>query len=250
MNRGELRLAVRRALDAVNDTRFFSDAEINDALNEGLQTLCAIAESLQAAHQFTTELEPGSTNFKQEYALPDDVLEVFAVALNNGDVRDLDEISAGRALVGARGAGVPTHYYLRGYTKDRFQIQQSSIEKKPAERGSNPPARFVLGFDPPPAGEYLITVFYFSVHDRMESDADIPSIPVWCHRALVKYAESLMCEKDSAKAEADRAMMKFNEYAEKLRDRMITRGSANRLPEVKDPDEGEDVPAFYAGYAS
>ena len=229
MNRGQLRLEVRRVLGELTEsTSLWTDNEINDWLNEGAMIMTAIAQPYECFHAFTCALQPGSTTaYLAEYPLGEDVDEVFAVWINDGtEERPLRR--AGK-ISGIRETGVPSHFYLRGITDQTMELRDGGFSIQPI----NPAVgrgRFVLGLNPAPAGAYVARIAYYGRHFLMKNDFEVPLIPPEYRRGLVNYAESMARQKDDDPEKAAQCLQSFSNFAEKLKARMVDRGDETEMP--------------------
>jgi hypothetical protein len=223
MQLSQMRLEVRRAIDELTED-FWSDDEIDDWLNEGAKVMVSIASPLQSSYQFNTVAGT------QEYVLPDDVDEVFAVAINYSGIRQLRPTLAERVQWSQSYTGIPAEFYTR-YMSLKTAMHTSSGITVAAAGGTNV-QKFVLGLYPIPSGANQVTISYYSKHFTMSADADIPQVPVEFHRGIINYAVHLAKEKDEAYAEADRHLEKFKNYCDRLRDKMISQGQEMAFPTV------------------
>lgn len=223
MQLSQMRLEVRRAIDELTED-FWSDDEIDAWLNEGAKVMVSIATPLQSGYQFDTD--PGI----QEYVLPDEVDEIFAVAINYSGLRQLRPTLAERVQWSQSYTGIPAEFYTR-YLSLKTQMHDGTGITVDAAGGTNE-QKFVLGLHPIPSGENQVTVSYFAKHYTMTQDTDVPQVPVEFHRGIVNYAIHLAKEKDEAYAEADRNLEKFKNYCDRLRDKMISQGQEMSFPTV------------------
>ena len=233
MNLAAMRLEVRRGLNEAT-ADLFADSEINDWLNEAAKVMCELAQPMQAFWQKTL------TASQQEYELPGDFDEIFSVKLtNSSNIEDLSPIEAGDAQFGAFGTGTPSRYYLRYLTTQRADQTASGIILTNIAS-----TQTVIGFYPAPSSALTVTVYYHPSHYKMQTDASVPWVPVQFRRGLVSYAIARGKEKERAYQEADRFQGQFVQFAEKLRDKMITRGQGAFFPKVRsagDDDYRADV---------
>lgn len=231
MNRGKMRLEVRRAIDELT-AEFWTDAEINDWLNEGAKTLVAIAQPLQMMTQFNTIAN------QQEYVLNPDIDEIFSVNFNDGsNLYQLEPCDAKSVQWGTPSTSTyPTHFYLRFQSLATGGHAQSGIILGPVSDDNAEP-QMTLGLHPSPqvTGK-AVTISYYARHVLMTNDLQVPQIPVEFHRGIVYYAVAQAKVKDEAYAESDKFMEKFSNYAEKLRDKVISGGQEMRFPKVTDRD--------------
>lgn len=250
MNRAQMRLEVRRALQAVGDT-FWSDEEINDWLNEGLAVMCEGSHPIQAFHSFSTSLLPGSTTqYRQEYPMPLDYDQLTRVAITYGGVvTDLKKADAKRFQQGMSGVGVPYCFWTRQYANKAVSLTNTGLTANQINSDNENAAKTVLGLYPCPALVMTVNVWYLAKHFVMTKDDDACILPLEFQRGPIKYAEALGKEKEGATMEADRAMALFNGYKDRLKDHGISSGQLNEFPKVQvTDDEPEDFGEVYLGW--
>lgn len=238
MNLAQMRLEVRRALDELT-ADFWTDNEINDWLNEGVRTMCQIAQPLQYIHQFTTQLRPGSTTeYAQEYALPEDIDEVYGVSLlSSGALYELMLGDSRRIQLGTKISGTPDQYYIRYLAKQKADhVSTGGLSLSDVIRDDSTAVRPILGLFPVPNSALTVNVCYYSKHFIMTANNDVCAIPYEFQRGPICFAIAKGKEKDAAFAEADRYMDQFQQYASNLRDKMIHRGQQVAFPRVRDCD--------------
>lgn len=230
MNRGAMRREVRRFLgEPVAD--LWSDAEINDWLNEGAVLMCAESESLQAFYKKQT------TANQQEYELPKNCDTVYSVKYFVSDLYDLIQTDA-TSQIGDRTSGKPSHYYLRQYVNQTAgqasdgNLTLTDLGDSPNDTGS------VIGFiDTPSASTHYFIVLYFAKHYLMTADADVPVIPYEFRRGIIAYATAMGKMKEEAYGEAnDIYLPMFESFKNKLKRKMTHRG-ITQFPKTKIVDE-------------
>lgn len=256
MNRGQLRREVRRKLNE-SSADLWSDAAINDWLNEAVRTMIVISQPLQTAFQFYPSLRDGSTSeYKSEYILPADVDEVYQVTAHTGSNFPLQLVDESVIADGTRVSGSPEYCYIKDSTMVTIEPLSDApgLSVQALNSDNSQVARKVLGLYPVPStDESAITVFYFSKGFDMTNDNQIPhAIPLAFHRGIIHYATSLAKEIEEASAEADREMGKFQEYAKALKEKMISRGQQMEFPRVcESEDTGVSSGSnFQVGWAS
>lgn len=232
MNRGQMRLEVRRQLgEPVAD--LWSDQELNDWLNEGALMMASGSEALQAFFQKTTTSGVG------EYLLPPAVAKVTAVKYFGSSLMTLKPMEPALASIGDQVPGLPTHYYIRQYvSQTAYQDTTGDIVIADVSQNSNA-GRTVLGlWSIPNSNTDRVTVFYVPRHFEMNSDGDVSPIPIEYHRGIIAYAISLAKEKEEAYAESDQIFMpKFEKAKEKLQREMIARGQVQAFRKAQVVDE-------------
>lgn len=147
MNRAQMRLEVRRALQAIGDD-FWSDAEINDWLNEGLAVMCEGSHPIQAFHSFTTSLIPGSTTeYRQEYPMPLDFDQLTRVAITYGTVvNDLKKADPKRFQQGlGSSVGVPFCFWTRQLSTKTINQTNTGLSASQINSDNEYAAKTVLG---------------------------------------------------------------------------------------------------------
>ena len=110
MNLGQLRREVRRILQEPTED-LWEDDELNDYLNEAATVMTADCQPLQAVASLS------SVTGQQEYLLPSDVDEVFAVGYQIGNVFvQLEPTNPRIATQDARYLGIPNKFWVRAAT--------------------------------------------------------------------------------------------------------------------------------------
>ncbi len=228
MNLQQMILEVRRAVNEIT-ADFWSDAEITDYLNEGAKIMCAEAQPLQAFFQQT--LTAGT----QEYVLPEDFDEVYSVALyHSANIYQLKPTSPEAAQFGNRIQSIPEYFYIRKQVAATAG-QQSDGSIAVAAINDNPNAgKSVLGLWAIPNAADVLTVFYFSRHFQMRLPSDVSPIPTEYHRGPVAYAIAMCKQKDEAYGEMNTIYLPmFQQFTDKLKRKMASRGQAMEFPKVK-----------------
>lgn len=233
MNRGQMRLEVRRQLgEPVAD--LWSDEELNDWLNEGAMLMASESEALQAFFQKTCTSGTG------EYLLPANVSKVTAVKYFNGTLLTLRPTDPALLnMDGDQPTGTPTLFYVRQYvSQTAFQGTDGDIDLANVSENANA-GRSVLGFWAIPGSSTdTFTVFYIPRHFLMASDGDVSPIPIEYHRGIIAYATALAKEKEEAYAEANEIFYpKFKDFKEKLKREMVARGQVQAFNKAKVVDE-------------
>lgn len=233
MNRGQMRLEVRRQLgEPVAD--LWSDEELNDWLNEGAMLMANESEALQAFWQKT------ATNGQGEYLLPASVAKVLGVKYYNGTLTTLRPTDpALHGMEGDQPSGTPTLYYIRQYvSQTAYQGTDGDIDL--ANVSENPNAgRSIIGFWAIPGSSTdTFTVYFIPRHFLMVADGDVSPIPMEYHRGIIAYATALAKEKEEAYAEANEIFYpKFKEFKDNLKREMIARGQVQAFQKAKVVDE-------------
>lgn len=230
MNLGQLRLEVRRALHEL-EADLFSDNEINDWLNEAAKIMVSNAQPVQAIHQFTTVAS------QQEYLLPVDLDEIFNVTHYDTGVNNLRYVQPNQVQIGGDQTGVPGFFYIRNQALKTGQMTSTGLTVADANMSDPGIARTVIGLFPVPSAAKQVTVFYYSRHGQMQNDGAIPMVPPEFRRGLVCYAVALGKEKESAYAEADRHRKMFQDFSDRLREKMICDGQDMGFPCVELDDD-------------
>lgn len=234
MNRGQMRLEVRRQLgEPVAD--LWSDEELNDWLNEGAMLMASASEALQAFYQRTCTSGVG------EYLLPSSVAKVMGVKYYNGTLTTLRPTDPSLAEVpdGDQPVGTPTLYYVRQYvSQTAYQGTDGDIDLANVSENENA-GRSVLGlWAIPGSSTDTFTVYFIPRHFLMVADGDVSPIPMEYHRGIIAYATALAKEKEEAYAEANEIFYpKFKEFNEKLKREMIARGQVQAFQKAKVVDE-------------
>lgn len=214
MNRGQLRLALRRGLGELNPaTSLWSDAELNDLLNEAVQALSAEAEC------FMRTIKRNTVGGQQEYQLPNDVNKIQDVKFYQGALYEEDVTNFWDVQQATNVNGVPFKYYIkRGVTEMSPQVSGGDIQLQPLSLPSGNVPTTVIGLYPVPGGSGPLTVVYYARHPQLVNDMQEPLIPIEFHRALVEYAKVFCMEDQGALQEADRALKKYSDFKERLKE--------------------------------
>lgn len=234
MNRGQMRLEVRRQLgEPVAD--LWSDEELNDWLNEGAMLMASASEALQAFFQKTCTSGVG------EYLLPAAVAKVTGVKYYNGTQTTLRPTDPSLSEVpnGDQPVGTPTLYYVRQYvSQTAYQGTDGDIDLANVSENENA-GRSVLGLRAIPGSSTdTFTVYFIPRHFLMVSDGDVSPIPLEYHRGIIAYATGLAKEKEEAYAEANEIFYpKFKEFKDQLKREMIARGQVQAFQKAKVVDE-------------
>lgn len=251
MNRGKLRAEVRRLLSE-GTANFFSDDEINDWLNEGVVTMTAIAQHLQSVFSFSPSLQAGSTTeYNQEYVLPADCDEIYGVTYFNGTTYSLKRLNSFIAQTGTLVVSTPTNFYNRAYTAQQLTMTSAGVDVTMLAPG-DPNARYqVIGLYPiPSSADEICQVFFISKHLPMLTDADVPAIPLEYRRAISYFAAGRGAEKDNAMSEAKYFDEKFQQYAEKLKDKAVSEGQECEFPRISCGEDDDASHGFHVGWAT
>lgn len=232
MNRGQMRLEVRRQLgEPVAD--LWSDEELNDWLNEGAMLMAGESEALQAFFQKTTTSGVG------EYLLPSVVAKVTAVKYFGSSIMTLRPIDPALASIGNQVTGTPTHYYIRQFvSQTAYQGSDGDIDIANVSENENA-GRTVIGFwSIPGSSTDTFTVFYIPRHFLMMTDGDVSPIPMEFHRGIIAYATALAKEKEEAYAEANEVFYpKFKDFKDQLKRDMVARGQVQAFRKAIVADE-------------
>src|SRR3984957_1817356 len=236
MNLGQLRFALRRDIGELNP-RLWTNAELNDWLNEAAQVMSAECECFQRTIQAMWNPNYFYNN-GQEMVLPNDFLAAIDVKWLQGSLFDQEPSNfwddQGNALV----KGTPFRYYIKQGVDELTpqgptspNIPPSPLPATPGV-GDQPTAVFGL-YPQPSQGQGPLTIFYLARHPQMTNDAQTPKIPIEFHRGLVEYAKVFAKESEGAIDEADRALKKYSDFKERLKERnsfnMITGGKGQRM---------------------
>lgn len=230
MNRGQMRLEVRRAIAELT-ADLWSDAEINDWLNEGAKIMVSNAQSVQAMYQLTTVAG------QQEYLLPEDVDEIFSVTYFDAGVQQLIPIDARQVQIGTNQSGNPRWFYTRNQSLQTGQMSSTGITVADVSESEGQVPRLIIGLFPLPSAAKQLTVFYYARHYNMRVDGAVPAVPPEFRRGIVQYATALAKEKEMAYAEADRCRKMFQDYSDRLREKMICDGQDIAFPCVQTDED-------------
>lgn len=229
MNRGQMRLEVRRAIGELT-ADLWSDSEINDWLNEGAKILISNSQALQAIYQLTTVAA------QQEYVLPDFIDEVFNLTLNYNGLRSLTNVRPEQVQLGTFMQGIPGWFYTRYLSQQTGDQTSSGITVDDVDpQGQH--SKFVLGLFPCPNSALQLTVSYYARHFEMKTDGAVPQVPPEFRRGIVAYATALAKEKEGAYGEADRKRKEFSDFSDRLREKMICDGQSEFPCVTTDEDE-------------
>lgn len=228
-------LEVRRGLgeQSSGSDDFWTNGEITDWLNEGLQILVSDTQMLQGRYQFTTVAN------QQEYVLSPDIDEIYGVFHSdsrNDPLKLTDQFSAQQ---GSATTGRPTHYYLSALANQTSGMSTSTSQPTIAQVNLQNASEFrlVMGLSPIPSAAKVITVFHFARHQRMRNLYDVPAIPIEFHRGPISYAKAMGKEKDDAFAEKDKYLQEFSEFRQRLKDKAINQGQVNAAPRMRMSDD-------------
>lgn len=245
MNLGQLRREVRRILQEPT-AALWEDDELNDYLNEAATVMTADCQPLQAVTALT------SVSGQQEYILPEDTDEVFAVSYQISNV--LSPLEPGNPRLGSEASkflGIPAQFYVRAQTNQIMQRSSDGLlDLDPVNVDKPTSVRKVLGLNPVPSetGKQIAIQFYAN-HYRMKTDLDIPVIPLFAQRGLIAYAVAQAKYKEQGYAEIGQVYMPiFNDFTKKLRTKNLDRGIQMRghhkayVPGIEShPTGGTDV---------
>lgn len=229
-----MRAEVRKLLFE-DEADFWSDAEINNWLNEGVRLMTKESHSLQAVYQFSPTLKQGSTSeYNSEIVLPADITEIFSVVCVNGTTKTKLRFKDFRIMAHSqRVAGVPTDYYLRRWTRQQLQDYSTGLELSELGTSGNLPT-MVLGLNPVPSSSSLVFwVHYYPTHYEMVDDLDIPAIPLEARRGPIHYAAHLGFEKENSPEDSDRQIAKFRDYLGRLKEDQVHGGQMERFPAAR-----------------
>ncbi len=221
MNRGQLRREVRRILQEP-EAALWEDDELNDYLNEAAAVMTADCMPLQAVATLTT------TSGQQEYELPSDVDEIFAIGYQVGNVfQDLTPCNPQVGTQDSRYLGVPSQFYVRSLTAHKMnRLSTGLMDIDPVNDQNGNAVTMMLGLNPAPSeSDKQVVIQYYANHFRMTNDLDIPVIPLFAQRGLIAYAVAQAKYKEQAYAEIGQVYMPiFNEFTQKLRTKNMDRG--------------------------
>ena len=189
MNLGELRSEVRERVGETLEADFWTDAEIDRALNEGLRRFSNEERWPWLFTEFTTTTATSS----DEISLPADVSinRVFGLSildtttLNGGQmierVTPMEGFRLRHAYVNS--TGVPQWYYI-----SRTNLVDD-LES---------PITYTARLIPQPDASYDIEGIYFLVPPLLDGNEDEPALPREYHSALSAYAAGLLFLKEQA----------------------------------------------------
>lgn len=236
MNLQEMILEVRSAIGSDDDS-FWSDVEITRWLNQAVRIMCSHALPLQAVHAITLVAN------QQEYALPIDVVRVFAVKYTSGSqVDQLYPTDFATAQTGVFNSGRPYYFYLRNRAYQTASQTATGISVLPIDASMPNKTRFVLGLVPAPSGANTCVVQYFSSGMSLVNSNDEPPLSEEYHDGICAYAIAKAKEKDEAHMESSQIYLpRFSEYVEKLKSQGVLDGQ-DYFPAVN--VLGEDIIDF------
>ena len=213
MNLGQLRFVLRRGLGSLNPaTSLWSNAELNDLLNEAAQVLCSEAECFQRC------IKQATTAGMPEYQLPSECNKIIDVKFLQGSLFEMDAINPWDAQGNVQLIGMPERYYIKnGIAELSPQINGNDVVPQPLPLPGNMPAKS-LGLYPCPGSAGPLTVWFYARHPWMANDGAEPQIPVEFHRGLVEYAKAFCMESQGALNESDRAIKKYSDFKERLKE--------------------------------
>lgn len=242
-----MRLEVRELLKEQDaNTSLWTDKQLNKWLNQGAKLMVAYAQPQESMGGFTCELQTVNAGlYKSEYELPEDVDEIFGAWVYIGQQQELRQCGVEKALREQNIQMIPTHFYVRKLVTKRMDGAPTGItvsSENQERRG-----RTMFGLHPRPASNYPITYCYYSRQFEMRNDHDIPIIPYEYREGIINYCMSKCKKSDDMYAEADYYMNEYKAFADKCRDKMISRGQEVDFPVTKIRNEncGEDDGGFY-----
>lgn len=228
---GQVRVVLNEATP-----RFWSNSEIIAWLNEGAQLMASEAKALTAFYQIPTVAGV------QEYALPEDCLEVASAFYAQGAVLPIKPLSEAILKAGGNATGVPLWCYFRiGSTQyanvtgvndiTLTDIEGQSTRRKP---------KMVIGLYPIPVGSNNLTVGYYARHYVLVNSNDEFGIPDEYQRGIVAYAAACGKRKEQSVAEFNEQMGIFKEFKDRLCEQMNNNGDLIEFPRMKIPGRGGD----------
>lgn len=221
MNLGQLRREVRRILQEPTKD-LWEDDELNDYLNEAATVMTADCQPLQAVASLS------SVTGQQEYLLPSDVDEVFAVGYQIGNVFvQLEPTNPRIATQDARYLGIPNKFWVRAATNVSLNRGSDGLlDVDPINPQNQNKTGKMLGLSATPSetGKQIV-IQYYANHFRMTNDLDIPVIPVFAMRGLIAYAVSIAKQKEQDYAAISKVYMPiYQDFTAKLRKKNVDRG--------------------------
>lgn len=253
MNLGQLRREVRRILQEPTAS-LWDDSELNDYLNEAATVMTADCMPLQAVHTFNTVIG------QQEYELPADTDEVFAVSYQIGNVfQPLDPTNPGVGTKDARYLGVPDKFYVRAQTAYKMNRGSDGLmDIDPIEPQNGTKTTMIIGLNPTPSeADKQVVIQYYANHFRMANDLDIPVIPLFAQRGMIAYAVAQAKYKEQAYAEIGQVYMPiFNDFTKKLKVKNMDRGIQMRgrhkafIPGVSEANENKGTDVIHLPWSS
>jgi hypothetical protein len=183
MNRASIRAEVRRRLG--DNTAFWTDANINDSINEGLEEMAEASEYYETSE--TENLSASSPIYDLSSLLDNDILRVSSI-WNTQKEQWMQP--TGPHLLNRKYArweaitGEPESYYFRGLWHLRF------FPKVAASSGT-------------------FTVYYSAVPPLLALDTQSPGFPEEYHYGLVEYALYDLLSQDQ---ETNEALLHWAEY--------------------------------------
>lgn len=202
MNLGQLQASVFRRLEEENVSGRWSQSDVNDAINEGLEELSDATEFYEQSS--ILKLRDEATYYDLRTALPSTVLRITAIYdsttnrwLIPADVSDFDYYGV-RQWELARGN--PINFLVRGL--------------------------WWLGLFPAIATGYSIRVQYRGIHPPLQYSTESPQqLPETYHSSLVDYAVYTLLADDN---EASAAMRYWQRY-KAAESELARKGSGGRL---------------------
>jgi len=227
-----MRAQVRDVLNEATP-RFWLDSEINVWLNEAAALMTSEAKCLTGFYQTATTIG------QQEYALPEDVTEIFSASYSNNINLPITPLEEAVIKAGARVQGIPMWCYFR---LGALQFANTSAANDIAVtdiplQGRRKP-QFVIGLYPIPSSTQNLTIGYYQRHWVMIADTDESAIPDEYIRGVVAYAAGLGKLKEQAIAEHDRQMQVFKEFKDRFAEKMANNGNLIGFPRIKIPGRG------------
>jgi len=239
MNLGQIRAQVRKRLGDGN-AAFWTDAELNGYINDGLRDISFRTKSIRANDYISAVSCASNTvgSGSNEYALASNftdiysVLEVYFMESGTEWIRldsrlrdDLDEEFDGwRGNVGFTytdtGSGVTTYNKnANPGTPDRYYWSREED---------------IIGLDPPPddtqAGSDRIRVYYAKKHTDLGTDTESPTIPEPLHLGAIFYAVAVGFED---RGWGDRANDNWSKYWGRMKDYKMERNREREDDEIQ-----------------
>lgn len=229
-----LRLQARIGLNEITP-RFWSNAEIDSWINEGCRLMCSEAQCLTEWAKITM------VNGQQEYALPDDIDQLYGCWFLSGTLliqRPIEEIVA---KFGSQVQGTPMWFYIRKGSKQYAnQVAGSDIQVTDIKQNLGRKTKVIIGLYPVPSIQGPLTIAYFARHYMLVDDADEPAIDDEYQRGVIDYAMAKAYEKRSATQQMNDKMKSFQEYTKRFTEKMEANGQVMEFARMKIPGRERD----------
>lgn len=173
-----------KVLNKLQEDPFFSDQQLIDSINEGIEEVIAFARHTQQVSESTTVLDTATGKFNIEYQLPADFLYIRGVQVGTRDLTEMT-LDEWRKLGGPNSTitGSPSRFYVRN--------------------------NMFVGLSPRPSAVEDILIYYVDDPTDLVLDTDASALNRVHARAVVHYACYDLLMTDNRKDEAEWHWQKY-----------------------------------------